>query len=325
VCLRTRMRPYRSLAYTLPLLVLVSAGLEGQRRAGSPPLQTVPGTTLRVRLPAGWVVSRGRGPLDGLRYSAGPPYEIAAGQPNPNMQGESCIDMLGALMSLRQLQLRLAARPEFIPAAYGHVIAEGGQFQLACLPTGVGPFGVTITLRSGSPRPEVLTPLLTVLADAVLADTRPRTSGTQMRLPMLGIDLPLRDGAWGLQTVKDAAGTREVVQRAAAPPRHELVISFIAFPLPARCEAFMRSTGRSGQTTRQVNRLYGGPSWHADAIEQYPGERQALQVFLCRDGANGRILVSRIDYEASEIREDDRIVIRRMLEDAGHAWDRAAR
>ena len=114
MCLRTRMRPYRSLAYTLPLLVLVSAGVEGQRRAGSPPLQTVPGTTLRVRLPAGWVVSRGRGPLDGLRYSAGPPYEIAAGQPNPNMQGESCIDMLGALMSLRQLQLRLAARPEFI-------------------------------------------------------------------------------------------------------------------------------------------------------------------------------------------------------------------
>jgi hypothetical protein len=279
VFLRTLMRPCRSLAWTLPLLVLASAGLEGQRRGDSPPLQTVPGTSLRVPLPAGWVVNRG-GPLDGLRYAAGPPYEVAAGAPNPNMRGESCIDMLGALMSLRQLQLRLAPRPEFIPAAYGRFIADGGQFQLACLPTGVG---------------------------------------------LLGIDLPLTDGAWGLQTVKDAAGTREVLQRVAAPPRHELVISFIAFPLPARCDAFMRSTGRSGQTTRQVDRLYGGPSWQADAIEQFPGERKALQVFVCRDGANERILVSRIDYEGTEIGEDDRIVVRRVLEDAGNAWDGAAR
>jgi hypothetical protein len=87
----------------------------------------------------------------------------------------------------------------------------------------------------------------------------------------------------------------------------------------------MRSTGRSGQTTRQVNRLYGGPSWHADAIEQHPGERQALQDFECRNGAHERLLVSRIDNEATEIGEDDRAVIQRMLEDAGHAWDRAAR
>ena len=312
---------------TLCIVVLGGGLLEAQARSRGPtPSQLIPGTTLRVVIPAEWKIVPGGGGGGRIVHVGEPRYEIEVHQTAANTQGNSCIDLLGSIMAIDAIRAKRAPRPEHVPTVYFQSIADGGQFQLLCLASGTGPVGVSVALRDGRPRPHLLTPLLTALAEGVMAHARVTTVSRPrpLSLPRLEITIVPSRGAWGLQSRTDRFGTHDVLQRVATPDGREIVITPMRSSAAIRCEALMASATLSAAAKKASRRRYGGPAWHPDALEQFPPPFGALQAYVCREVDGKSVLLARIDYELSTIRDDDAELVRAILDDIGDAYQRKA-
>ena len=93
-----------------------------------------------------------------------------------------------------------------------------------------------IQSREGSAKPDVLTPMLGAIADAALKQSAAVSSPGRLKLPSLGIEIPLRGGTWGIRQTTDSWGQNYVLGRAAKAGSSEMNITPFLFRLPGRCE-----------------------------------------------------------------------------------------
>jgi TonB family protein len=182
--------------------------------------------------------------------------------------------------------------------------------------------GVMIQPVDGASSPDVITPMLAAIADAAVKQSGSVASPGRIRLPILGVEIPIRNGVWGIRTVTDVWGRIDVLSRQARSGAPELHISPFVLPLPGRCEQ-LGTTSPFGTTsvTFASGRRYGGDKWRDGAWEQQPPPFKALQAFVCRNAGTNAILFARIDYEKTAITDADRNVIRQILDDVGDAVD----
>jgi TonB family protein len=310
--------------WILALAILLPGSLVSQQ-TGSP-VQLL-GTALRVQLPAGWKLEPPRQPSQQhlLTTTAEPRYELWVSQTTPKTIGYSCMDLIGSTQSAMQsvpgLGSAIQPRPAFVPNVYMGSILNMTDIQLACLSTGDNQIGVTIQARGGSSKPEVLTPMLAAIADAALKQSGAVSSPGRLTLPLLGIEIPLRDGVWGVREATTFWGRSDVLGRAAKPGSSEVNISPFLFPLPGRCENLGTTSPFAGisPATFVKERHYGGDRWYPGAWEQFPPPFKALMAYACRNVGANSILLARIEYERSNVPDADLNVIRQMLDDIGNA------
>jgi TonB family protein len=310
----------------LALAVLLPGSLVSQQ-TGSP--VQLPGTALRVQLPAGWKLDPPRQPpqLHLLTTTAEPRYELWVSQTTPKTIGYSCMDLIGSMQAVMQsapgMGSAIQPRPAFVPNVYMGSILATTDIQLVCLSTGDNQTGVMITARGSTSKPEVLTPMLAAIADASFKQSAAVSSPGRVTLPLLGIDLPLRDGAWGVRETTDYWGRNNVLGRAAEPGSSEVNITPILFPLPGRCENLGTTSPLAGipKATFVRERRYGGDRWYPGAWEQFPPPFKALMAYACRNVGTNSILLARIEYEKNTVPDADLKIIRQMLDDIGNATE----
>jgi len=310
---------------TLPILALaiLLPGSLVSRQTGSP--VQLPGTALQVQLPAGWKLEPPRQPpqLHLLTTTTEPRYELWVSQTTPKTTGHSCMDLIGSMQSVPGLGSTIQPRPAFVPNVYMGSILDSADIQLACLSTGDNQIGVMITARGAGSKPEVLTPMLEAIADAALKQSAALSSPGRLTLPLLGIDIPLRDGAWGVRETATFWGRSDVLARAAKAGSSEVNISPFLFPLPGRCEDLGTTSPFAGTSpaTFVKERRYGGDRWYPGAWEQFPPPFKALMAYACRNVGANLILLARIEYEKSAVPDADLRIIRQMLDDIGNATE----
>src|SRR5688572_5227808 len=298
------------------LLILLAVS---QQATG--PVQ-LPGTALRVQLPTGWRLDPPRQPpqLHLLTTTTEPRYELWVAQTVPKVGGHSCMDLIGSMQAIRALGSSIRPRPSFMPDVYMGSILTMDDVQLACLSTGENQVGVMIQARATNTRPEALTPMLAAIADAALKQSAAVSSPGRVKLPLLGIEIPLRDGAWGVRETTDTWGRNDVLGRVAKSGNNEVNITPFIFRLPGRCEN-LGSTSPTGipAATFVKERRYGGDRWYPGAWEQFPPPFKALVAYACRNVGPNSILIARIEYEKNAMPEADVTIIRQILDDIGNA------
>jgi len=229
---------------------------------------------------------------------------------------------MGSMQSISALKATILPRPAFVPDLYLGSMLDIGPAQLVCLSAGDGEVSVMIQAVDGNSKPEVLTPMLIAIADAATKQSGAVASPGRLRLPMLGVEIPVRSGSWGVRTTTDTWGRNDVLGRMAAPGSNELHITPFVFRAPGRCEQLSTASpfGTSSVTYVKGRRL-GGDKWHPEAWEQLPPPFKALQAYACRDVGLNSILIARIDYEKPIVTDADRNTIRQILDDVGDAVD----
>jgi hypothetical protein len=221
---------------------------------------------------------------------------------------------------------QIIGRPPFIPDRYfGSALSVDPENLLVCLNTGDGMVAAQIQLRSnGGPRPDIVTPMLAAIAEGAISQSKVVSSPAGVKLPLLGIEVPVRTGAWGVMTATDGFGTNNVLARAASSRSNELLITPFFSKDPGTCISLMANSpmgARSGATLVR-GRRYGSAPWHPDAWEMFPPPSGALVAFVCRDvGQTSKFLV-RIEYEKPKITAQDAQIVRQLLDDLGEAVDR---
>ena len=321
------MRPWIERTGTLWILTLtiLFPGSMVSRQAGGPVQLT--GTALRVQLPTGWKLEPPRQPPQPhlLTTTSEPRYELWVSQTTPKTIGYSCMGLIGSMQSLPGLTSSIQPRPALFPDVYMGSILSMTDVQLACLSTGDNQIGVTIQARGGSSKPESLTPMLAAIADAALKQSAAVSSPGRLKLPLLGIEIPLRDGVWGVRETTDFWGRNDVLGRAAKPGGNEVNITPFIFAVRGRCENLgTRSPSAIPSATFVKERRYGGDRWHPGAWEQFPPPFKALVAYACRNVGANSILLARIEYEKSAVSDADLKVIRQMLDDIGSRRSREA-
>jgi len=221
---------------------------------------------------------------------------------------------------------QIIGRPPFIPDRYfGSALSIDPELLLVCLNTGDAMVAVQIQLRSnGSPRPDIVTPMLAAIAEAAISQSKVIFNPGRVKLPLLGIEVPVRTGAWGVMTSTDGFGTNDVLGRAASSRSNELLVTPFFSRDPGTCISLMANSPAAAvpAATLVRGRKYGSAPWHPDAWEMFPPPFRALEAFVCRDvGPKSKLLV-RIEYEKPKITTDDAQVVRQLLDDIGEAVDR---
>jgi hypothetical protein len=314
----------RSLIVTCLISVNAPAQPLGGLLQDRGPQQQISGTTLKVTLPPDWQVQTATSGSPQLKHSKPPEYSLLVSQATTLSVGFSCINLLGSIQASPSSGTRLIARPAFIPNVYFGSVLVVSTAQLTCLSMSDGLVGVMIQLPRGEPRPEVLTPMLTALAEAGFKQSHSVSSPGRLKLPLLGIEVPIREGAWGIQNGTDVWGRNDILGRPAQPGRNELHITPFVFKAPGRCESLLTKFPNAATTGAVLakGRNYGGARWYADALEQFPPPFKALQAYACRNVGRNSILLARIDYEKVEVTPEDRSTLRQLLEDIGDEVDR---
>ena len=283
----------------------------------------LPGTVLRVQLPSGWRLDPPRQPPQQhlLITTTEPRYELWVSQ-TLKTGGPSCMSLIGSMQAVPGLATSIQPRPAFIPDVYMGSILTMADVQLVCLSTGDYQIGVMIQARGGNARPGVLRPMLAAIADAALKQSSAVSSPGRLKLPLLGIEIPLREGAWGVRETTDFWGRNDVLGRVAKPGSNEVNITPLVFGVPGRCEN-LGSTSPSAirAATFVPERRYGGDRWYRGAWEQFPPPFKALVAYVCRNVGPNSILIARIEYEKNAMPEADVAVIRQILDDIGDAAD----
>jgi len=306
--------------WILSILAMFPGSLESQQSAG-PVL--LPGTTLRVQLPPGWKLEPPRLQTQQhlLTTTGDPRYELWLSQTTPRSAGYSCMGLIGSLQAVQSLSTAIQPRPAFVPDVYLGSILAMTDVQFVCLSTGDSQIGVMVQSRGGNAKPEVLTPMLSAIADAALKQSAAIASPGRVKLPVLGIEIPLRDGVWGVRETTGLWGRSDVLGRAARAGSGELNITPFVFPVPGRCENLGSTApaGLMGAASFVKERRYAGDRWFPGAWEQFPPPFKALTAYVCRNVGTSSIMVARIEHEKTAVPDVDLNVIRQLLDDIGNA------
>jgi len=229
------------------------------------------------------------------------------------------------MQAIPSLRASVAPRPKFIPDIYFGSMLFIENAQLTCLSTGDGFISVMIYLAKGEfPKPDVITEMLAAIAAAATEQAKAVTSPARLKLPLLGIEVPIRTDAWGIREISDNWGRNNVIGRVAKSHANELMITPFVLKAPGGCGLLM--TGRPPVDQSYVilakSRRYGGEQWHPDAWEQFPPPFKELEAYACHNLGQDSVLIARIDYEKNSVTETDAVVIRQLLDDIGEAVDR---
>jgi hypothetical protein len=290
-------------------------------------LQLLFNTNLKVEVPSDWT-SATTYPLS--RLSAGPPqlehigkpvYQLTIWQTISRTERHACVNLVGSMNAVPTLGATISPRPAFIPDVYFGSILEIPKAQLTCLDAGDGEVAVLIHLLDGDPRPDVLTTMLGKIADAAIRQSAAVSSPGRLKLRSLGVEIPVRSGAWGVRVLSETFGKNDVLGRMAQPGGNELFITPFILPT-SPCQLLIKKIPiPSIHATFVSDRRYGGSRWDPDALEQFPPPFKGLQAYVCRNVGTNSVLIARIEYEKSAIDEVDRPVLRQILDDIGDAVD----
>ena len=294
-------------------------------------LQQIPGTRLKVRLPANWrveaapkVLGQPLGQPYALRHTTPPEYALMVSQSTQVTRGHSCMSLIGSMQAIPSLRASVAPRPKFIPDIYFGSMLFIENAQLTCLSTGDGFISVMIYLAKGESKPDVIIEMLAAIADAAAEQAKTVTAPARLKLPLLGIDVPIRTDSWGISEISDNWGRNNVIGRVAKSHANELMITPFVLKAPGGCGLLMtgRPPGNQSYVILAKSRRYGGERWHPDAWEQFPPRFKELEAYACHNLGQDSILMARIEYERNSVTETDAVVIRQLLDDLGEAVDR---
>jgi len=289
-------------------------------------LQQIPGTRLKVRLPANWRIEAAPKVLGqpyALRHTTLPEYALGVLQSIPETKRPSCMDLFGSMQAIPSLGASVTPRPAFIPDVYFGSMLFIPKAQLTCLSTGDGFISVMIYLAKGESKPDVITEMLAAIAAAATEQAKAVTAPARLKLPLLGIEVPIRTDAWGIQESSDGWGKNNVIGRLAKTRTNELVITPFLWSTRGGCEFLIATTPPSSliHATVAKGRRYGGERWHPDAWEQFPPPFKQLETYACHDVRQDLILIARIQYEKNTVTKTDAVVIRQLLDDIAEAVD----
>jgi hypothetical protein len=262
-----------------------------------------------------------------LQHIGKPESILSLNQSGTFKHGHSCVSLIGSMREgFRNDNAQIIGRPAFVHDRYfGSALGLDPEILLVCLVTGDTMVDVQIQFRSnGSPRPDIVTPMLAAIAEAAISQSLVIVSPGSVWLPRLDIEVPVRTGAWGVMTAIDGFGTNNVLARAASPRSNELSLTPFLLKGPGTCISLMANSLMAARTgaTLVRGRRYGSAPWHPDAFEIFPPPFRALEAFVCRDvGQKSRLLV-RIEYEKPKISAEDAQIVRQLLDDLGEAVDR---
>jgi hypothetical protein len=297
----------------------------------APTLQQIPGTNLKLKIPSDWKLEKAPGLSIGgysLKHIGKPESVLSLSQSASPKQGHSCASLFGSMRAVfrNDKSTQIIGRPPFIHDRYfGSALSVDPELLLVCLSTGDAMLAVQIQLRSnGSPRPDIVTPVLAAIAEAATSQSKVVFSPGRVKLPLLGIEVPVQTGAWGVMTATDGFGTNDVLARAASSRSNELLVTPFFSKDPGTCTSLMANSlmaARSGATLVR-GRNYGSAPWHPDAWEMFPPPFRALEAFVCRDVGQKSKLLVRIEYEKPKITAEDAQIVRQLLDDLGQAVDR---
>src|SRR5262245_9642929 len=227
----------------------------------------IPNTTLRVAIPGDWRLETGQRGSPQLKHARRPEYAITVSQSTAQTKGHSCMDLVGSMQSISALGGTVLKRPAFIPDVYFGSDFKVPKSHLTCMSVGRGLISVMVQLTRGDPKPEVLTTMLAAIADAGIKQSGAVSAPGSLKLPLLGIEVPVRSGAWGVGNVVDTWGTNDLLGRVAYPNGNEVHVTPFLFKLPGRCESLMVGPQFSSAGRKVAKgRGYGGPRWHPDAV-----------------------------------------------------------
>ena len=233
------------------------------------------------------------------------------------------MSLIGSMQAIPSLRASVAPRPKFIPDIYFGSMLFIENAQLTCLSTGDGLISVMIYLAKGESKPDVIIEMLAAIADAATEQAKTVTAPARLKLPLLGIDVPIRTDSWGISEISDNWGRNNVIGRVANSHANELMITPFVLKAPGGCGLLM--TGRPPDNQSYVilakTRRYGGERWHPDAWEQFPPPFKYLQAYACHNLGQDSILMARIEYEKNSVTETDAVVIRQLLDDIAEAVD----
>ena len=282
---------------------------------------TIPGTTLNVELPPGWHIgppSPGFPQPDVLWHDATPRYSV---QLNQGLTGstanrqlpavDSCGSTMGVLLSTQAGKAaNRISRPIYFPTSfYGTVIEIPNKTQAGCLNAGGRIIGVMIYLAEGSPKPEVLIPLLNAISDAAFAAEPMVELPDRVHLKILDVDVPVPSGKWSAQENTDGWGHND----GGAPPGPHRTQYHPFHISPAW--SLLRFEDQQPEHCRhdgQESSLCGA-NWSPVAFEQIPPPGTFVSAIVCRDLAPRRMLMARVMEEGTTIREADYGIISSML------------
>lgn len=304
---------------------------------------TVPGTTLKIDLPAGWSIGpppAGYPPTDVLWHDTNPRYSVQVNEgvtgltTTPQEVAHSSCNMFLAMM-LSMPAARTAnriSRPAYFPDTYYGlvlVLSEAigkmelpGKLWLGCVNAGSRIVGVTINLKEGQPQPELLTPLLKNISEAAFSGQTFTEPPGRVHLKWLDIDVPVPKGKWSAQESNtSSAGRNDLVVRVLG--KTELSIMPLIYLFRGPCSF----AAADGKTTGSVvnNPRYVSQLWLPAALVQLPPSETFVTAIVCRDIGSGRSLIAQVMEEGQVIPETDYDVISGLLDGIANAVDQKIR
>jgi TonB family protein len=291
---------------------------------------TVPGTTLKIDLPAGWRIGpprTGYPPTDVLWHDANPRYSVQVSEGVTGLAttpqetaNSSCNLFLGVMLSIPAAKTSTRiSRPAYFPDTYyGSVVELPGKLWLGCVNAGSRIVAVTINLKDGQPQPELLTPLLKNISEAAFSGQTFIEPPGRVHLKLLDLDVPVPKGKWSAQESNNSiAGRNDMVVRVLG--KTELSITPLINPFPGPCSF----AGADGKTAGSVvnNPSYVSQMWSPAALVQLPPPETFVTAIVCRDIGSGRSLMAQIMEEGQAIPEADYDVISGLLDGIANAVD----
>jgi hypothetical protein len=303
------------------IIVVAAAALLEPRLQSPVTPQAQEAAVLNVVPPAGWTAqTEALGQLE-LTHAGPPAYWLTVQPSTARAPVRSCMAILG-LLTDPGTGAKLADRPGFIPSDFFGSVLRLDKSYFTCLAAGSGYVGVWIHLKNDDPRPSVVTPALLAIAKAALELYPSVAAPVTLKLPVLGIEIPLRRGAWGVRSLAETWGTADLIGRRGAAGSNEVYVTAFAAQPPEDCASLMsRPAIRGALSSPAKDGTYGGSRWWPDAAEQLMPPMNSLMAFACRPLASGALMV-RIDYEKHSVTGEDRQLLKGMLDDIGDALDR---
>ncbi len=311
---------------------VTAAQVPGHASPAGDNVRVIPRTKLKVAIPKNWQLANP--PLGAwdpqLKHTDNPQYTIMVAQSSvatSEAASHSCMELMGAMEAMEEIQAKsplshLLPRPAYLPDVYFGSIINVSTAQLTCLNTGDGEVSLIINLARGDSNPEVLTPMLASIAEAALKQSSAVSGPGTLKLPLLGIEIPVRHDSWGVQSgTYPSRGKIDVLGRVSKPSSNELTVAPFVLKLKSdHCWEGLMNTDVSGHLV--TGRKYGDAQWDPDALEQVVPPLGSLEALACRNLGNNRFLLAQIRYEKTEISDADRPVLRQLLDDIGDAVDR---
>ncbi len=304
------------------LIVLLSTFSSAQNQI------VVPGTTLFINLPVG---GKSADPylasLPRLCFAVMPlpdispvtQADIGSTANSINMPVSSCSQLVGRLLSTSAgKSSNRISRPAYIPALFhGTAIEIPGQFLGTCLNAGSRIYGVAIYLKEGTPKPELLTPVLTAISGAAFTQEEVVQAPATFHLTVLDIDVPAPPGKWSPQKNTDNWGHHDLVVRLLGPL--ELSLAPFLIQQPGVCAGLPKSNSDLPATTLVENPKYASSKWFHTAYETIPPPGTFVSALLCRDVASQTMIMVKVEEEGGVLREADFGTISTLLDSIGDA------